>query len=61
MKEDYDELLESLTEQHKKVIRAFKALRECPEAIAERTGLSMAEVEATLQELVEMGLVSCSR
>lgn len=59
MNKDFDKLLEALTDRHRKVIRAFRTPHECPLAIAERAGLSVTEANATLQELVDVGLVSC--
>ncbi len=60
MKNDLDEILETLTDRQRLVVLAFQAPHDYATALAERTGLSVAEVEATREELIEKGLVGCS-
>ena len=56
-----DELLNSLTDRQRKVVRAFVATPEHAPELAERTGLSIVEVEETLEELIEIGLIRSAR
>lgn len=51
-------LLRSLTDRQKRVFQAFVSNREHSTTIAVRTGLTLLEIEATLDELSELGLLA---
>ena len=55
MEEEYNELLESLTDRQAKVIQAFDGCLADSSTIANQTGLSKQEANATLKELTDLG------